>query len=270
MKRIRTIWIGLAVVYAALLAWHQPLRGPLSEDEVRTAFGAQYAEMRLSEDAQARAFLDFFLNDDGRPFHMVNLNALPERSPEADEAAQTYGAFMAPRLLARASYPVLSTDVIVGLTNTLGPGVDNAERLVVVRYRSRRDFLNIISTPEFREAVQHKSASLDGWYSAPSTAAQRCPSRCWHSPLFWRSAESARWGKTTASDGPPPKHKDHNPFITRSTPSKLATKGHQNDKTISCIRFGRRVRTRRAWTCFVGSATRCCRPMRHPMSPDWT
>lgn len=171
MGRIRTIWIGLAVVYAALLAWHQPLQGPLSEDEVRTAFGAQYAEMRLSEDAQARAFLDFFLNDDGRPFHMVNLNALPERSPEADEAAQTYGAFMAPRLLARASYPVLSTDVIVGLTNTLGPGVDNAERLVVVRYRSRRDFLNIISTPEFREAVQHKSASLDGWYSAPSIAA---------------------------------------------------------------------------------------------------
>jgi hypothetical protein len=171
MGRIWIIWTGLAVVYAALLAWHQPMRGPLSEDEVRTAFAAQYAQMRVSEDAQARAFLDFFLNDDGRPFYMVNFNALPERSPETDEAAQTYGAFMAPRLLARASYPVLSTNVIVGLTNTLGPGFDNAERLVVVRYRSRRDFMKIISTPEFREALQHKSASLEGWYSAPSTAA---------------------------------------------------------------------------------------------------
>jgi hypothetical protein len=169
MRRIRTIWIGLAVVYAALLAWHQPLRGPLSEDEVRMAFGVQYEEMRLSEDAQARAFLDFFLNDDGRPFHMVNLNALPERTAETDEAAQAYGTFMAPRLLARASYPVLTTDVIVGLTNTLGPGVENADRLVVVRYRSRRDFLNIISTPEFRAAVEDKSISLDGWYSAPAS-----------------------------------------------------------------------------------------------------
>ena len=35
-----------------------------------------------------------------------------------------------PRLLARASYPVLTTDIIVGLTNTLGPGVENADRLV--------------------------------------------------------------------------------------------------------------------------------------------
>lgn len=170
LTRISKLWIGLGVVYAALLAWHQPLRGPLTEEEVRTAFGGQFEQMQNAQDAQALSFLDFFLNDDGRPFHMVNFNALPERSAETDEAAHAYGAFMAPRLLARASYPVLSTDVIVGLTNTLGPGVESAERLVVVRYRSRRDFLNIISTPDFREAVQHKSASLDGWYSAPSSA----------------------------------------------------------------------------------------------------
>ena len=171
MRPIRTIWIGLAILYAALLAWHQPLLGPLSEDEVRAAFGAQYTQMRVSEDAQVRAFLDFFLSDDGHPFFMVNLDALPEPSEDTDQAARTYGAFMVPRLLARASYPVLSTDVMVGLVNSLGPGIDNAERLVVVRYRSRRDFLNIISTPDFREAVQHKFASLEGWYTAPSTIA---------------------------------------------------------------------------------------------------
>ena len=174
MKRLTArskLWIGLGIAYAALLAWHQPLRGPLTEEEVRAAFGARFEQMQDLQDVQASSLLEFFLTDDGRPFYMVNLDALPEQTPETDAAAQTYAAFMAPRLLARASYPVLSSDVIGGLTNTLGPSVDRAERLVVVRYRSRRDFLNIISTPEFREALQHKSASLEGWYSAPSSPA---------------------------------------------------------------------------------------------------
>ena len=169
MRRISTLWIGLVSVYVALIAWHQPLRGPLSEDEVRAAFGGQYAQIRQSEDAQARAFLDFFLTDDGRPFFMVNLNALPEQTPEVEEAARQYGSFMMLRLLPRASYPVMSTDVIAGLTNSLGTDLSPFDRLVVVRYRSRRDFLEIVATSEFRQEVGNKGASLDGWYSAPST-----------------------------------------------------------------------------------------------------
>ena len=102
---------------------------------------------------------------------MVNLNAIPDRTKVTDEAARTYGTYMLPRLLARASYPILTTNVTPGLANTLGQDVGKIERLVVVRYRSRRDFLNIIATQEFREAVLHKSVSLDGWYSAPSPAA---------------------------------------------------------------------------------------------------
>lgn len=170
LTRIPKLWIGLGMVYAALLAWHQPLRGPLTETEVRAAFGEQFEQIQSGENLQALALLDFFLTDDGLPFHMLNLNALSEQTTDTDKAAQTYGAFMVPRLLARASYPVLMTDVIIGLTITLGPDVASFERLVVVRYRSRRDFLKIIATPEFREAVRHKSASLDGWYAAPSSA----------------------------------------------------------------------------------------------------
>ncbi|MEO1536254.1 MAG: hypothetical protein AAFR73_00860 [Pseudomonadota bacterium] len=167
MKRIANIWIVLAVLYAALLAWHQPLRGPLTVDEVRTAFGQNFDVAIRNDDAAA--IIEFFLSDDGKPFFMVNLNGLPEPSPEVAAAEQQYGAYMLPRLLARASYPVLSTDIIVGLTNSLGVDVTPFERLVVVRYRSRRDFLEIIATQEFRNELQNKTASLDGWYSAPST-----------------------------------------------------------------------------------------------------
>lgn len=169
LARNTSYWLGLGAICASLFAWHEPMRGPLTEAEIRAAFGPQFDLMQSEQDPQATAFLDFFLSDDGRPFHMVNLNALPEPSAEVDEAARRYGSFMGPRLLVRASYPVLTTDIIAGLNNTLGPGLENAERVVVVRYRSRRDFLNIITTPEFRDAVGQKAASLDGWYSAPAS-----------------------------------------------------------------------------------------------------
>lgn len=168
LTRITKLWIGLGMAYAPLIAWHQPLRGPLTEADVRAAFGGRYEQMRQSEDAQARAFLDFFLTDDGRPFFMVNMNALPEQTPDVEDAARQYGSFIMLRLLPSASYPVMSTDVITGLTNSLGVDLAPFDRLVVVRYRSRRDFLEIVATSEFRREVGSKGASLDGWYSAPS------------------------------------------------------------------------------------------------------
>jgi hypothetical protein len=125
--------------------------------------------MRATDDDRAATLIDFFLSDDGRPFLMINLNALPEQTAHAQKAERTYASYMAPRLLSRASYPVLSTEPIVVLNNSLGTDLEAIERLVVVRYRSRRDFLEIIATPEFREAAEHKSVSLDGWYSAPAS-----------------------------------------------------------------------------------------------------
>ncbi|MEO1292712.1 MAG: hypothetical protein AAFV62_07775 [Pseudomonadota bacterium] len=167
--RISRLWLGLGVVYAAFIAWHQPLRGPLSEDEVRATLGAQYAQIRESEDTEIRAFLDFFLTDDGRPFFMVNMNALPEQTPAVQKAARRYGSFMIPRLVLRASYPVMSTDIITSLNNSLGVDLAPVERLILVRYRSRRDFLEVVASAEFRHELRNKEASLDGWYAAPST-----------------------------------------------------------------------------------------------------
>jgi len=173
MKSQVRVWVALGLLYAVLLAWHQPLRGPLTEQEVRAAFGEHFSQIREAEDARAEALIDFFLTDDGRPFYMVNLNALPEGEGPEDasrirDAARDYAAFMAPRLLSRASYPVLSTDPFTSLNNSIGTDLGQIDRVVVVRYRSRRDFLSIVTTPAFREAVEHKYASLAGWYSAPA------------------------------------------------------------------------------------------------------
>lgn len=150
--------------------WHQPLRGPLTKSEVKTAFGEYFEQMQRGENLQAAKLIQFFLSDDGEPFYMINMNALPEDTPEIRQAAFEYGSYMLPRLLARASYPILSADVTNHLVNSLGPGLEKPEKLIVVRYRSRRDFMEVISSPEFRIAIEDKRASLDGWYSAPGTA----------------------------------------------------------------------------------------------------
>ena len=68
MKRTASIWIVVIAAYAAFLAWHQPLRGPLTELEVRAAFGDRYSPMREAKDGRAATLIDFFLSDDGRPF----------------------------------------------------------------------------------------------------------------------------------------------------------------------------------------------------------
>lgn len=170
MTRKRRLWVALGVAYLAFLMWHQPLRGPLTESEVKTAFGEYFEQMQRGENLQAAKLIQFFLSDDGEPFYMINMNALPEDTPEIRQAAFEYGAYMLPRLLARASYPILSADVTNHLVNSLGPGLEKPEKLIVVRYRSRRDFMEVISSPEFRIAIEDKRASLDGWYSAPGTA----------------------------------------------------------------------------------------------------
>jgi hypothetical protein len=169
MTRTVSLWIILAVLYAVFLAWHQPVRGPLTKQEVRAAFGDRFTKIRAAQDHRAARLIEFFLMDDGRPFYMANLNALSEETTQTAEAARRYASYMGPRLLLRASYPVLSTDLFPTLNNSLGGEIDKVERLVVVRYRSRRDFLEIITTPEFRQAVEYKVASLDGWYSAPGS-----------------------------------------------------------------------------------------------------
>lgn len=173
MKTVTKLWVGLIAIYIAVLAWHQPLRGPLTEAEVRAFLAPQIEASQVADEAQTKAFLDFFLSDDGKPFYMVNLNVLPDDTqPEAaahtESEANSYAVFMIPRLLARASYPVLSIDPILMLNNSVGPDLAAIDRVIVVRYRSRRDFLHIIGTPEFRAASDHKQASLDGWYAAPA------------------------------------------------------------------------------------------------------
>ncbi len=169
MTKTVRIWLGIVLLYAGILAWHQPLKGPLTETEIRAAFGSRFDLLVESDAPQAADLLNFFLSDDGKPFYMINLNAQPAPTAEVAQSARAYAAYVLPRLLSRASYPVLMTDVIAGIDNAVGGDFGDFQQLVVVRYRSRRDFLALISAPAFTEALDDKAASLNDWHAAPSS-----------------------------------------------------------------------------------------------------
>ncbi|MEJ8562169.1 hypothetical protein QTO30_13665 [Yoonia sp. GPGPB17] len=101
MKCNVTLWTGPTPFYAAFIAWHRPLRGSLSEADVRAVFGNFFDTVDRDEGAGSQAFLDFFLSDDGAPFYMVNRDAEQGRTPEMETAAREYGALMMLGLVSR-------------------------------------------------------------------------------------------------------------------------------------------------------------------------
>ncbi len=168
--------IGL---YLAFLLWHEPwFTRRLRPGEAVARLSGKYAQMEQDEKDRFEAFMD---SDDGRPFYMVNLMQYRDRAQyrEGDqvtenttgltgrEAGRFYNRAVIPALLWRGCYPVFASRKIANLFSA-GTGTDFFEDVVIVRYRSRRDMLNMISSPRFLKGIPHKWASLEKTVVVPS------------------------------------------------------------------------------------------------------
>lgn len=177
MRRIAFVLVPCALLLVAFYAWHMPLRGPLSDAEI-DAFMADQAASAGDAWTDAKAFEAFLRADDGRPFVMINLMELrdvaayPEGYVSApvsgEEAGAAYGQAVSKLLLQRGSYPMAQAARSHTIINSLGAEVGAFEKLVVVRYRSRRDLIDMLMSEAFREANPHKWASLENTIVAPA------------------------------------------------------------------------------------------------------
>ncbi|MEM6322869.1 MAG: hypothetical protein AAF748_04260 [Pseudomonadota bacterium] len=177
---MRKTTILLAPLLSALLAfyaWHTPLRGPLTDAEV-DAFMATQAEVMGTSWADESAFEAFLRADDGRPFVMLNLMAYRETAEyPADDAPATaitgkeadrlYGQAVLPQLLLRGSYPVARATRYNTIINSVGETAGAFGSFAMVRYRSRRDLVDMLSSDAFRAVNVHKWASLENTLVAP-------------------------------------------------------------------------------------------------------
>ncbi len=174
MTATRIRWVVLALLYAAFHFWYGGSGDPLSSAEVGEY--AVLAEALGSESAER--LTAFAATDDGGEFVMVNLNLYRDEPVYADgrdvegtseEIEVRYTSKMVPRLLARACHPLISVEPVLNLG---GQGEFERtlwDRATMVRYRSRRDFLDILLKSDFSKDVAHKFAALERTHSFPST-----------------------------------------------------------------------------------------------------
>ncbi len=170
MTRTRWIWLVLIGLYAAFFSWYTSFGGPLTEEEIdRYLAHFESREPALPPDGLAR-LRKFMEEDTGDDFVMVNVIDMYqtplqiegiEPGETSDEVLAKYMAYMSPALFARACHPVLygqAANSAMDLMNA--PGMEEWTAGAGMRYRSRRDMLDIATNPAFAGSHEFKVAAM--------------------------------------------------------------------------------------------------------------
>ncbi len=176
MRIIRlAIWGLPALLYALFWLWYTPLSGPLTAEEIdRYLTLAGERSGGLEDLDRIRRFAE---EDDGRQFIMVNLLDLvedPPTLPATGEGAPStalmghYMEFMYPELFRRACHPIFAGTSVSDALDLVGiEGADRWETAALMRYRSRRDMLEIAFDPRFTDRHDYKMAALEKTIAFP-------------------------------------------------------------------------------------------------------
>jgi hypothetical protein len=166
MRRSLVLWSVLAALYLGFRLWYDGGGGPLTTEEV-ARYVATFEE-RGVEPARVEKLREFLASDTGSDFVMANFIHFQD-SPDAQANLDRYMAHMYPELLERACHPVLAGPVVARALDVWG--IENGERwsmVGLVRYRSRRDIMEISTNPAFRDAHQFKTAAMAQTIAIPT------------------------------------------------------------------------------------------------------
>ena len=191
--RRRFLWGTSALLYLVFVFWYTSFGGPMSTQEISEAL-LLMEQRELSPQAVER-LEKFMRTDSGRQFVMVNILDMAENPPDvegvggtAEEFMGRYMEHMYPQLLRRASHPLFFGQAVSDALDILGmgnPGVENAgeenigaghvgirnpetwDQGALVRYRSRRDFMQIVLHPDMGSRHSFKLAALDKTIAYP-------------------------------------------------------------------------------------------------------
>ncbi|RIL06342.1 MAG: hypothetical protein DCC71_07050 [Proteobacteria bacterium] len=171
------VWTGAALLYAAFRVWYDNWRGALRPDEIERFLAALPGTPGAGgNDADTlRRFLEA---DDGREFWMLNLVRLASGDvPHPRTGAPTRAAALMreyvrgflPVLIRHGGHPVLQARKIGGYVDAWNVPPDPGWSLVgVMRYRSRRDMVELASDPRFTAAHPFKFAAIPVTASFPT------------------------------------------------------------------------------------------------------
>ena len=186
MRRPWRLWALLAALYLAFRLWYDGGGGPLTPDEVRHYVAV--LEERGADPARIESVRAFLASDTGSDFVMANFIEFRER-PDSEKELDRYMAHMLPALLKRACHPVLAGPVAARALDHWGlDGGEDWSMVGLVRYRSRRDMIEIATDPAFRDAHRHKTAAMERTIAIPTEPSLELGSPRWLAALVLATA----------------------------------------------------------------------------------
>ena len=162
------IWIIALSLYALFWLWYCGVKGRLSKHEVEI-FISSFEAKGLSESAllNIREFLE---QDDGREFFMVNLLEIKSPKRESQKLLMGYFKKFMSGMIPRGGHPLfLAKAAARNIENLNCEHADNWSSVGIIRYRSRRDFAQIVLNTFGSEHHADKLLSLKKTLAFPST-----------------------------------------------------------------------------------------------------
>lgn len=170
MTITKKLWLALTVLYMAFFYWYTALGGPLSDQEIKhylQVFENRVPAPNPEDIARLRRFME---QDTGDDFVMVNVIDMYDTplqiqgvkpGESSADVLDKYMQYMYPALFSRASHPIFfgqAANSAMDLMNA--PGMENWTTGAGMRYRSRRDMLDIATNPAFSGSHDFKIAAM--------------------------------------------------------------------------------------------------------------
>ena len=173
------IWIAAVLLYGVFWFWYVGTPRPLTRTEV-DAHMATVAASGMGVTPEQVAMLRAFLEaDDGREFFMLNLvriNQGPVLAPGATETSDArtvldgYTRHFMPALFRRAGHPAFFGRAAGGYLEQWNVAPDPGWSFgAAIRYRSRRDMIELVVDPRFANAHEFKAAAIATTFAFPTS-----------------------------------------------------------------------------------------------------
>lgn len=171
------IWISVPALYAVFSLWYFNWQGPITQPEIER-FVASFETRADGQHTSVETLRRFFEEDDGRGFVMLNqvqIHEKPVAHPVTGKLMDgrtlltEYFEPFAIGLVLRGGHPVFQARTVGGPVDSWNAD-DNVSfsATAMMRYRSRRDLMELIMDPAFTDGHIYKLAAIERTISYPT------------------------------------------------------------------------------------------------------
>jgi len=163
------IWAVTVLIYGAFWAWYVGFGHKISALDLNRYMSCIEQASRGEEFVES--YRDFFANDDGKEFFMVNVLHLKHPKRESAQLLSKYTSVFVPKLMRKAGHPYfVGLGQAKNLENLNCESDDEWTSIALMRYRSRKDLGEMLVDTIGQEHHGYKLAALEKTFAFPASA----------------------------------------------------------------------------------------------------